>query len=447
MRFLFYAFLLFCGTAYSTEKIAFIAGNDLYPEAALDNAVRDAGAVRTLLQSKLEFPPEKIHFATNTDRLGFFEKFEQFSQDAENADIVLFYYAGHGMESLDGLENFILPVDADIRRAAESEAALRATGINLMSLTSDLARKTNGAKIVLIDACRQRPAGRSIISGSGGGLAIYDDKRIPADTLMILAAAPERIASDGNRHGPFTEALIEVLPNGGQNLMDTFFRVSDRVQEMTQKQQVPWLKFDGSGKIFRSQYFTARSSMPASDISPAAPMQSTPVVIKDRTTFIQSVAEKFEFISLDADQSTGRPKPFRCTLNGENAFEFEGLRYSGFRFKVNRTGKDEYERQEKVLVWFFTYNLEIEVVGLYILIRTGKLNGFRDYQDYTVEGDIDFRLVIQNLAGGTLIDGEEYIMWFSVPSHNTKSFPIDSAIGFKKDGNDLDSTIKFLGFE
>lgn len=242
------------GEGVSLDRVALVVGNDAYPTAPLANAVRDATAIKTLLETDLGFSSDGIFFSINTNRLTFFELFENFKKASAEADIVLVYYAGHGMESLDGKENFLLPVDVDVAGAVRSEAVLRATGVNLMNLTADLADATPGAKVILMDCCRERPAGRGS-ARAGGGLVTYADDRIPADTLMILAAAPNRVASDGTEHGPFTEALIEVLPRGEMNLMDAFFAVSDRVQEVTSQQQVPWLKFDGSGRVFREQSF------------------------------------------------------------------------------------------------------------------------------------------------------------------------------------------------
>ena len=257
-RLLFFFLLLFLvpNGAIALDRVAFIIGNEAYPDVPLDNAVRDARAVKAMLTEKLGFPEAGILLAEDADRLTIFEKFEEFKGLAKEADIVMVFYAGHGMESLDGKENFLIPIDAQIAKAAQSEAALRATGVNLMDLSTQLAAATTGAKIILMDCCRERPAGRGAIR-AGGGLVTYADAEIPADTLMILAAAPNRVASDGEQHGPFTEALLEVLPGNGNNLMDAFFAVSDRVREVTGDQQVPWLKFDGSGQIFRQQKFLA----------------------------------------------------------------------------------------------------------------------------------------------------------------------------------------------
>ena len=268
----------------SQDRVALVIGNNAYPTAPLANAVNDATAIKDLLIGSLGFPQQNVYFATDTNRLAFFELFETFKRAAASADIVLVYYAGHGMESLDGKENFLIPIDIDVVASVKSEAALRSSGINLMTLTTELAEATDAAKLVLMDCCRERPAGRGG-SRAGGGLVTYADDSIPADTLMILAAAPNKVASDGTGHGPFTEALIEVLPQSGLNLMDAFFAVSDRVQEVTQQQQVPWLKFDGSGRVFREQSFLAMGGnvvkatplpVPASPPTMPAPAAGTP---------------------------------------------------------------------------------------------------------------------------------------------------------------------------
>jgi hypothetical protein len=76
------------------------------------------------------------------------------------------------------------------------------------------------------------------------------------------------------------ERLLEILPANGNNLMDAFFAVSDRVQKVTANQQVPWLKFDGSGQIFRQQKFLAVAApsvitpVPMVPAAPAAPVTS-----------------------------------------------------------------------------------------------------------------------------------------------------------------------------
>ncbi|MEM7601246.1 MAG: peptidylprolyl isomerase [Verrucomicrobiota bacterium] len=279
--FLFTIFLLgislFSTSRSEASRIAaFVVGIDDYPTAPLDNAVNDATAIHRLLVDQLLVKPSQVVLTTNPDRLQFFEDFERFRALSKGAEIVMIYFAGHGMESLDGSENFLLPTDIDVASAVESEAHLRAGGINLKRLTADLARTTSGAKVFILDCCRHRPASRGMIK-AGGGMATNDDQ-IPADTLMLLAAAPNRAASDGSKNGPFTRALLDILPRPDQSLLDAFFAVSDQVQEVTTKRQIPWMRFDGSGRIFReSKLFPASGGAPAPEMTtPVNPVSEEP---------------------------------------------------------------------------------------------------------------------------------------------------------------------------
>lgn len=264
--------LLACATlsvftipAKASRIAAFVVGVDKYPTAPLDNAVDDANAIYRLLTGPLKVEPSQIILSENPNRLQFFEAFERFRSLASRSEIVMIYFAGHGMESLDGTENFLLPTDINVVSAVESEAHLRAGGINLKRLTADLARTSSGAKVFILDCCRHRPASRGVIK-AGGGMATNDDQ-IPPDTLMLLAAAPNRAASDGDDGGPFTEALVEILPRPDQSLLDAFFAVSDQVQEVTAKRQIPWMRFDGSGRIFRdSVLFPTDGETPPTDM-------------------------------------------------------------------------------------------------------------------------------------------------------------------------------------
>lgn len=256
--------LLFVLPLPAAERVALVIGNDAYPDVVdaatgrarqvkLENCVSDAAAVRDMLRDQLGFPTASIIFGQDLTRTQFYQKLEAFKKAATGSELALVFYAGHGMESLDGRENFLIPVDADVNGAVESEALLRGTSVNLTEVLSYVTKATTGPKVVLLDCCRDRPARRST-SGSaveGGGLAQLPEDQIPADTLILLAAAPNKTASDGRGHGPFTAALLAQLPVPGMNILDAFFIVSDAVQEATGRQQVPWLKFDGSGTIFR----------------------------------------------------------------------------------------------------------------------------------------------------------------------------------------------------
>jgi len=251
------------------KRVALLIGNNIYePQKSegeglnLFNAERDAKAVAQMLVAQLGFGKENVFVACNVTRQNTFELLEKFKKSAEGAELVLVFYAGHGMESLDGRENFLLPVDVPVVAVAASDASLRANGISLTEVLKQMGRSTpQGAKVALLDCCRQRPAGRNLASQPGGGLAEVREEELPDNTLVLLAAAPGRIASDGTSNGPFTQALLEKLPTPGTSLLQGFYDVSDRVEQLTQERQQPWLKMDGSGRAFRELVLTDPAGM------------------------------------------------------------------------------------------------------------------------------------------------------------------------------------------
>jgi formylglycine-generating enzyme required for sulfatase activity len=331
--------------ATALERVAFIIGNDTYPDYPLENAVRDARAVKAMLTGKLGFPEAGIVLAEDADRPTIFEKFEEFKGLAKGAGIVMVFYAGHGMESLDGKENFLIPVNASIAEAGRSETVLRKSGVNLMDLITLLADATTGAKIILMDCCRVRPAGRGAIR-EGGGLVHYADAQIPADTLMLLAAAPNKTAEDGARqgHGPFTEALLEILPANGNNLINAFSAVSDRVLELTNNRQMPWMRFDGSAQFLKQKFLAA----------PAAPVKSLAGRLRGATKespYVNSLGLEFVPVPGKAEvwmcRTETRVRDFRAYAGATNYVQTGGALVLKFKDGNRSWESDEAASWEK----------------------------------------------------------------------------------------------------
>ncbi|MCA1964165.1 MAG: caspase family protein [Prosthecobacter sp.] len=233
------------------RRVALVIGNNAYPASPLQNCDNDAAEVAMMLRQQLKF--DFVTQAKDVRELDFNRLIDTFQKTAEGADVALFYYAGHGAEDFDGRENFLLPVDADLQEAGKDNAGLKSQGIPLARVLEALNHSTKGAKIILLDCCRERPAERSITSRNGGGLVMPREEDMPEDTLIMLAAAPKKAASDGgNGHGPFTDALLYHLPFPGKSLHQAFLDVQMQVRQATQDSQKPWLKLDGAGRFFFS---------------------------------------------------------------------------------------------------------------------------------------------------------------------------------------------------
>src|SRR5258708_16503873 len=118
--------------------------------AALVNPAADAKLMSDTLL-KLGFFVGGGGAQLDLDKNGFDDALQKFGHELTGADVALFYYAGHGVES--HCLNYLVPVDA--HPLDEADVFTQTTGI---SAVFDLMEKS-GTRInlVLLAACRDNP--------------------------------------------------------------------------------------------------------------------------------------------------------------------------------------------------------------------------------------------------------------------------------------------------
>ena len=260
---LFFLLSIFFATVLSAQerKVALVIGNNAYPDVPLRNAVSDAESVAAFLKEKAGFAEENVLLRRNIDREQFFDAYETFVQRAQGAGIAFIYYAGHGMESLRGDKNYLVPVNARVKRLAAKESSLRSEGINMTQTIEDLEEELPaGAKLVVLDCCRERPAKRSSgRSQMGGGMHGMRKDQIPEGTLVLFAAAPGRLADDagldGSQQGPLTKALLENFAHPRKDLLDASWDTAAAVEKATHEAQIPYVEFSGRPGLLRKINF------------------------------------------------------------------------------------------------------------------------------------------------------------------------------------------------
>ena len=108
------AFLLcggMCQAAHAEKRVALVIGNSAYRSApALPNPAADARLMSDTLLS-LGFFVVGGGARLDLDKKGFDDALGEFGKELIGADVALFYYAGHGVET-HGL-NYLVPVDAN----------------------------------------------------------------------------------------------------------------------------------------------------------------------------------------------------------------------------------------------------------------------------------------------------------------------------------------------
>jgi|GEM_PF-2676162 len=240
---------------HGAERVALVIGNDKYPAAPLSTACTDANAIAEMLSTRLGFDhviggkmPGLGEPANNLDKAAFSKKLEEFITASAGAKLMLFYYAGHGMENSSGSDNFMLPTDTKVNELLGDEP-LAQQGLSLSQLLQKT-EKLPAAKVFILDACRNRPEGAKLTPG----FAKIVDDQLTDDSLVMLAAAPRRLALDagpGIGHSPLAGALLNEMPVPNSNILMTLLSASDRAIEYSAGAQTPWVKFSGNGRYFR----------------------------------------------------------------------------------------------------------------------------------------------------------------------------------------------------
>src|SRR6202161_3280332 len=115
--FCFAAGVLFATSAAADRRVALVIGNSAYKNAStLSNTINDSTAIANLFKS-VGF--EVVISRTDLGVVDFKRAVREFLLTAENADIAVVYYAGHGVE-IDGT-NYLVPVDAKLGRDYDVE--------------------------------------------------------------------------------------------------------------------------------------------------------------------------------------------------------------------------------------------------------------------------------------------------------------------------------------
>jgi uncharacterized caspase-like protein len=219
--------------ALAGVRLALVMGNGQYQAVpALDNPSNDAADVaRALRGAGFEVIEQR-----DATREAMAKAVRDFSERLRNADIALFFYAGHGLQ-MNG-ENYLLPVDAKI----ESPADVRFNTINLSDIQQEM-EGSGRADIIILDACRNNPFLEKLSHGGRAaparGLGVME--ATGEGSLIVYSTQPGNVALDGaGRNSPFTAALLKYVATPGLEVRQMISRVRGDVLQATDHRQRPW---------------------------------------------------------------------------------------------------------------------------------------------------------------------------------------------------------------
>jgi hypothetical protein len=172
-------------------------------------------------------------------RAGVLKALQDVRKQAKTGDLVVMYFAGHGVA--DGGDFYLLPVEADT-------AKLPATAVSGKELRKQLADMPCQVLLIL-DACHSA-AGVKAFKPATDDVArqLTDDE---CGVAVFCAAMGTEYAQEAKGNGLFTKALIEALSrservpynygDGRQYVHHLHAYVFDEVQRLSQDQQHPFL--------------------------------------------------------------------------------------------------------------------------------------------------------------------------------------------------------------
>lgn len=240
-------FVFIAGMASAERRVAFLVGNSNYEHSApLDNPVRDVSLLQQILEG-LEFEVTS-HQNLTRDQIG--SSLSQFLNNTTDADVTLFYYAGHGMQ-FEG-QNYLVGVDAKL----ETEFDIESEAIDLDRVVRML-EKSSRAALVFVDACRDNPLANSFYNenfsetraiGARGLAPVAGSYQ---GSMITFSASPGQVAYDGvASHSPFAEALAKHLSAENTEVLSLMKRVIRDVKASTFEKQVPIVVNDLTAEIY-----------------------------------------------------------------------------------------------------------------------------------------------------------------------------------------------------
>ena len=157
------------------EKIALIIGNESYRNFG---RIRQADNDAAKLARKLEEIGFRVTLKDNLSRSRFYQSLAAFAQEAQEADVSLFYYNGHGAHH--GRNSYLVPTDASL-------SLLLHAGRSLIdaSLLADQLAVGDGQSIMILDSAWQNDVMKDLGSNRAG--AALNSVKANKDQLVISA--------------------------------------------------------------------------------------------------------------------------------------------------------------------------------------------------------------------------------------------------------------------
>ena len=276
-----FAFMLMLAGAASAEpRVALVIGNSAYKGdlPALPNPANDAKLMAATLKS-VGFDVVEAEDASQDEMKKAIAAFSEKLTAAGAEGTGIFFYAGHGVQVAG--ENYLIPVDAKIKREAEVDLV----AVSASTVLKQMEFANSAVNIIILDACRNNPLGDGARSMSRGLAKI---ETAPRGSFIAYSTAPGSTAADGDGiNSPYTKALAETITEPGLSIADVFQEVRTKVLASTGNAQTPWDSSSLTGRF----YFKAPDPSQTASVTPAPATSAEEEALKTEKTYWDSVKD------------------------------------------------------------------------------------------------------------------------------------------------------------
>jgi formylglycine-generating enzyme required for sulfatase activity len=268
---------------HAEKRVALVIGNGAYRHLRpLTNPPNDARDLAKTLES-LGF---EVDLGVDLGLADMQRKVTEFARRARTADVALAFFGGHGVQAPDPSGsaqpvNYLLPVDADIKDAAD---------LGFLTTARDIVSRlalAAGVRILILDACRDNPIPQQLADASSNGRSTAAARGLgpPAKTsgtLIAFSTQPDQIADDGRgRNSPFVAALLRHISEPGLDVRLLFTDVRGDVIRASKGGQTPetWDSLDGRfsfKEAAKPASFAATAKPTGTVATPASPPAAPP---------------------------------------------------------------------------------------------------------------------------------------------------------------------------
>ncbi len=316
----FAAVIGLAGAAQADRRVALVIGNSQYQATApLKNPENDAKAVAAKLGGLGFEVVEGYNLSYDAMR----DKVRDFAREASDADLTIFYYAGHGI-AVDNT-NYMVPVDARMDDPIDWEFEVFALADVLRHF-----ERSSGPSLVFLDACRDNPMAQQLAALNGLGTRSLSTRGLsPISTqhlgtrgsVIAYATEPGQVAQDGSgRNSPFTTALLDHIGTTNTDFAALTSRITRDVLAATDNQQRPRFDVSLTGPLILNAVSTPEA-VPAPQLA-AAVAPRLPGLAGGASSGGGAPAFEVERIMFETARATGDVADYRAYLDAypEGAF-------------------------------------------------------------------------------------------------------------------------------